>query len=254
MAIKRRLYESPPISEAVREFRFDPSQPWDSTVLGLVYDRVKRDYPKKKQQIGLSLEIHGSPQEVQQQIGNPTPRMQFLSEDEKSLIQLSTDALSINKLKPYQSWEVFKKTILSTLTAYVDVNQPKGIRRIGIRYINRIEIPAAVVKIEDYLLATPSLPAPLPQEFQTWVQRVEVPVKEQDGLLVIQSGSIRDGKSENIAFLLDIDFIVQKTDQAIPLESASNVIEAAHEQVENAFEACITDNARTLFKEKSQNG
>jgi uncharacterized protein (TIGR04255 family) len=104
------------------------------------------------------------------------------------------------------------------------------------------------------LLATPKLPESLPQEFESWVQRVEVPVSEQNGKLVIQAGSIRDGKSENIAFLLDIDFIVQKTDQAIPLESASNVIEAAHEQVENTFEACITDNARTLFKEKSQNG
>lgn len=111
-----------------------------------------------------------------------------------------------------------------------------------------------MVKMEDYLLATPKLPEPLPQEFESWVQRVEVPVSEQNGKLIIQAGSIRDGKSENIAFLLDIDFIVQKTDQAIPLESASNVIEAAHEQVENAFEACITDNARTLFKEKSQNG
>ena len=75
-------------------------------------------------------------------------------------------------------------------------------------------------------------------------------MSEQNGKLIIQAGSIRDGKSKNIAFLLDIDFIVQKTDQAIPLESASNVIEAAHEQVENAFEACITDNARTLFKGK----
>ena len=72
----------------------------------------KTSVPEKKQEIGLSFEIYGSSQKVQQQIGNPTPRMQFLSEDEKSLIQLSTDVLSINKLKPYHSWEDFKETNL----------------------------------------------------------------------------------------------------------------------------------------------
>ena len=251
MAIQRRIYKLAPVSEAVCEFRFDPSQPWDSTVLGLVYDRLKQYYPKKKQEIGLSFEIQGTPQKVQQQIGNPTPRMQFLSEDERSLIQLSTDALSINKLKPYHNWAAFKETILSALNAYVAVNEPKGIRRVGIRYINRIEIPQPMVKIEDYLLAAPTVPAPLPQEFASWVQRVEVPVDERNGLLVIQSGSIRDGKNENIAFLLDIDFILQKVEPSMRLQSASDLIELAHDQVENAFEACITDKARALFEETS---
>lgn len=34
-------YGNPPIVEVVAEFRFIPSEPWDLTVPGLVYDHLR---------------------------------------------------------------------------------------------------------------------------------------------------------------------------------------------------------------------
>jgi uncharacterized protein (TIGR04255 family) len=129
----------------------------------------------------------------------------------------------------------------------VEVNQPKGIRRIGIRYINRIEIPEEEVKLEDYLLAVPGLPTVIPQVFNTWVQRVEVPFPKHNGLLILQSGSLREKDTEGVAFLLDLDFLIQAAEPT-PIRSAEEMIEIAHGEVETAFEACITDKTRILFE------
>jgi uncharacterized protein (TIGR04255 family) len=186
-----KVYKFPPISEAVCEFRFEPSQTWDSTFFGLIYDQLKRDFPKKKQEVGVKVEVGQQPGLLQQVVS--APRMKFLSDDERSLVQLANDVMSISKLKPYDKWENFKEIILRSLAAYEEVNKPKGIRRIGIRYVNRIEIPQEKeVKIEDYLLAVPVLPEQIPQVFHVWVQRVEVPFPKINGLLIIQSGSLRE--------------------------------------------------------------
>ena len=245
-----KVYKFPPITEAVCEFRFEPSQTWDSTFFGLIYDRLKRDFPKKQQEAGVKFEVGQQPAGMLQQVVSAAPpRMKFLSDDERSLVQLASDVISINKLKPYDKWENFKAVILRSLAAYNEVNNPKGIRRIGIRYINRIEIPETQVQIEDYLTAVPRLPEQIPQIYHVWLQRVEVPFPRINGLLILQSGSLRkkDIKDiDGIAFLLDLDFIVAAP-EPIAVSSAAQMIEVAHNEVEEAFEACITDKTRLLF-------
>jgi uncharacterized protein (TIGR04255 family) len=249
-----KVYKYPPITEAVCEFRFAPSQPWDSTFFGLVYDKLKHDFPKKRQEVGFKFEVGQQPAEAAPpQIISAPPKMKFLSDDERSLIQLQGDVLSVNKMKPYERWETFKALILHSLSAYTAVNNPKGIRRIGIRYINRIEIPESEVKIEDYLQAVPGLPEEIPQVFNTWVQRVEVPFPKINGLLILQSGSIREKDVDGVAFLLDLDFLIAAPEQPILLSSAEEMIETGHREVENAFEACITDKTRSIFDKQGEN-
>jgi uncharacterized protein (TIGR04255 family) len=243
-----RVYENPPIREAVCEFRFEPTHTWDATVLGLVYDKLKGEFPKKRQPAGIQVEVRTGPQSTVESIGTPSRRMQFLREDERALVQVAPDFLSVNHFKPYSKWENFKQLIIKALEAYRQVNDPRGVRRLGLRYINQINIPEEQVEIEDYLRAVPKIPNPIPQTFAAWVQRVEVPFEEECGLLVIQSGSVRDQGEHGVAFMLDLDFIFQVADP-VPLDSTVERIEKAHARVESAFEACITEKARQLFKE-----
>lgn len=47
-----RKYKHPPIVEALCEFQFIPSQPWDITIPGLLYDRINSEFPVKQQKRG----------------------------------------------------------------------------------------------------------------------------------------------------------------------------------------------------------
>lgn len=244
-----RTYENPPLIEAVCEFRFEPSQPWDWTIPGLIYDKVKFEYPKKRQQNIVEVELRAEQEELAQRLKGGVARMQFLREDERALIQVGPDLLTINHLKPYPNWETFKGMIAHALDIYRQVAVPKGIRRIGLRYINKIEILEPRVKIEDYLLAVPKVPETVPQIFSTFVQRVEIPFEQANSVLVLQSGTIRDEQWEGTAFMLDLDFFTLRVNK-LTLDSVMEWVERAHNEVERAFESCITDKTRTLFMKK----
>jgi len=243
-----RLYENPPVIEALCEFQFEPSQPWDWTIPGLLYDKIKAEFPKKRQQNVVQVELRAEPEEVARSIKGRVARMQFLRDDERALIQVGPDLLVVNHLKPYPRWAVFKRMIADALEVYRSIADPKAIRRAGLRYINRIEIPELLVKIEDYLLAQPSVPDGVSQTFAAWVQRVDIPLRDANGLLVLQSGTLYEEGQQGTIFMLDLDFITLLV-EAVTLDSVMEWVERAHDEVENTFEACITDKTRQLFKE-----
>ncbi len=246
-----RLYKNPPLIEALCEFQFEPGQPWDWTIPGLVYDKLKNEYPKKKQQKIIEMEVRAE-QEISQTVKGGIARMQFLREDETALVQVGPNLLVVNHLKPYPTWGKFQEMIKNGLAVYRDVASPKAIKRISLRYINRLEIPQSQVRIEDYILAVPNIPEPLPQVFATWIQRVEIPFEDSNGVMVMQSGLIRHEVPNSIAFLLDLDFITLDI-QKVNLDNAMEWVMGAHDEVEKAFEVCITDKTRALMKEM-QNG
>jgi uncharacterized protein (TIGR04255 family) len=187
---------------------------------------------------------------MDQNLGSGADRMQFMREDERALIQVGPDLLAVNHLKPYSDWATFKPMIERALGVYEQIAKPKAISRIGLRYINRLEIPEQQdIEIEHFLLAAPTVPGDIPQTFSRWSQRVEIPLPEANGLLVLQSSSIVEEGQTNIAFLLDLDFVILQPG-AVELDSAMEWVERAHVEVEKAFEACVTSTARELFGEE----
>ncbi len=227
-----------------------PNQPWDWTIPGLFYREVESEFPIRRQfnpfQIEVSAGTEGT--SVQNVVGN-VERMQFARQDEGALIQIGPNTVSVNHLKPYSSWETFKQMIGRALEVYRQVANPQAISRIGLRYINRLEFPGfRSVDIERFLLAAPAVPSAVPQTFSSWLQRVEIPFIEANGLLVLQSSSVREEGQRNVAFLLDLDFITLQPELA-KLDSAMEWVERAHDEVEKTFEACITDEARQLLGE-----
>ena len=75
-----KRYNNPPIVEALCEFQFDEDVPWDLTLIGLIYDKLK-DYFPKRQQLQLELALAASAAtQTNQQVGTVPmiPLMRFL--------------------------------------------------------------------------------------------------------------------------------------------------------------------------------
>ena len=242
-----RLYENPPVVEAICEFRFEPSQPWDWTIPGLVYDKVKSEFPRKRQRNVVEVEMQAEQHHVAQRVKGGVAQMQFLRDDERALIQVGPDLLTVNHLKPYPKWSIYQAMIVNALQVYRQVANPRGLERIGLRYINRMEVPGPAFEIEDYIQAVPRVPQPMPQAFRLFIQRVEIPFERANGLLILQSalGVPEENKS---ALMLDLDFGTLDA-RSMTLDAVMDWVRQAHDEVENAFEACITPQARALFKE-----
>ncbi|MFZ2615490.1 MAG: TIGR04255 family protein, partial [Anaerolineae bacterium] len=85
-------YGNPPIVEVVAEFRFVPAEPWDLTVPGLVYDRLRGQFPRKRLLKVLEGEAAVEATGIRQEF-RLADRMQFLREDEKAYVQVGPDLL-----------------------------------------------------------------------------------------------------------------------------------------------------------------
>jgi len=131
-------YNEPTIIEALCEFRFAHSENWDSTIYGALWNLVKGEYPKKEErkQVVLGFQVGPNGQQGSSEV-NESAHMLFKAGDEKSLVQLQSNLLTVNVLHPYSGWEGFKPKIDEAFSKFSSLgNFP--LQRIGLRYINRL--------------------------------------------------------------------------------------------------------------------
>lgn len=240
-----RKYSNPPIVEALCEFQFIPSQPWDMTIPGLLYEKISGEFPVKQQQMGFGIGFQPKEGGIEQKV-EMSQRMQFFRSDKSALVQVGPDLFTINHLKPYPTWEAFKPLILNNLRRYQEIAKPKGFKRIGLRYINKIEFDVHPIELTDYFNYYPFIPTNLPQMHETFQVRVEIPYEEGHDRLLLTLGTAISEKPDILSLLLDLDYIMAMPER-ISLDQAPDWVEKAHTMVENAFETCITDKCRNLL-------
>lgn len=244
-----RIYDKPPVIEVLCEFRFKSAQPWDWTIPGLVYEKIREKFPKKRQQNVLEVETQPSEDKVLHRMKAGVERMQFLNQQENAFVQVGPDLLAVNHLPPYPKWDAFKRLILEQLAVYRDVANPESLARIGLRYINRIEIPDKRIGLEQYFRSLPQVPEPIPQTFPSFMFHVDVAHEKPFSVLRFIFGSAPSESPENLTFMLDLDMF-GIGENAPSLEQLTNWIEVAHDRIEAAFDASFTEKThREIFAE-----
>jgi uncharacterized protein (TIGR04255 family) len=242
-----KKYRIPPIIEALCEFRFEPGPPWDLAIPGLVYEKVRDNFPKRRQVRALETSISAGSEGVEQQV-RTTDRMQFLREDEKALIQVGPNMLAVNHLRPYPTWQEFLPLIRRGFEAYCEAAGPEGIQRIGLRYINRIEIPGQRIELEDYFEFRPFIGPQLPQDVGPFIVGIQVPYENSRDSLKLQIANAAVETPDVVAVMLDLDYFLAQPSQ-VRSDNVFEWVEVAHSRVEEAFEACITNRLRRMFEE-----
>ena len=184
--------------------------------------------------------------------GQRLAKVLLFSEDQTRAAGGGPDVLSVHMLRPYQrpeapeesGWDEFRPRIATALKAYWDVADPAGVRRMSVRYINRIVIAESVVRIEDYLHSAVPLVQRLPDVVNNFMSRTDY--RCEDGThLVLAHGTFLP-TSGDIGFLLDIDVYWEPAS----LISQTEALARTHKlrTLERyAVEAVITDRARELF-------
>jgi uncharacterized protein (TIGR04255 family) len=85
--------------------------------------------------------------------------LQYLSADEKQLVQFRPTGFSFNRLAPYGSLDDYLPEIERTWKLFVDTAKPVVCRAVRLRYINRLPLPLTEgrVEIDEYLKVAPRL-------------------------------------------------------------------------------------------------
>ncbi len=244
----QKKYANPPIVEALCEFQFISTEEWDMTIPGLIYERIKESFPEKKQTLSIGIQMHPTEKGIEHSIELVTPKIQFIKKDKTALIQIAPDLLVVNQLKPYPTWGNFKKMILDNFRIYKAIANPKGLKRISLRYINIFEFQDNKIELQNFFKFYPSIPEDLPKIYGPFLIKVEFPYDTDSETLVLSLGTTISAKKDVTDLLLDIDYGTTKP-ESISFDEIPDWLDKAHDRIERAFEACITNNLKEKFME-----
>lgn len=242
-------YKNPPIIEAVCEFYFAKELEWDMTIPGLVYNKIRKEYPNKDQRIIGNFELEFKPGEIATQKfqQNTSPIAMFFDKDRKSLVQVGERLFTVNHLKRYSGWKVYKAQIENAYKALLSIISDKAsLERIGLHYINQIHLEqVASNQLKDYLIFLPNLGDKLPREYNAFNLNCEFPFNGNRDVCQVTINNQR-AIIKSTSLILDINYFLRDT-KSIAIQDAMDWVETAHTNIENIFEGCITDLLREKF-------
>jgi uncharacterized protein (TIGR04255 family) len=206
-------------------------------------DEIKADYPIRAevQEAKFQLGPAANTSSAQRHIG-----YKLDSQDDKQITQVRLDTFVFSRLAPYDRWETFHAEARRLWQIYSGLFTPK-IKRVGVRYINRIDIPSSIpggVDLDDYFLTAPKITPALPQSMSNYFMRLQIPMSNGVTLVITQTG-VPPPDQAFVSSLLDIDVSVQgeKLDES----SAWERINSLRDVKNMVFESCITNRVRELI-------
>lgn len=239
--MKSRRYQKAPVLEAVIEVRY--VNQISKADLDRVSRRLVGKFPRREDELSIGVEI--SPYSVNAE-STPTGH-KLTSADNLSVVLLRPTGITSTKLAPYVGWELLKGQTEDVLSLAYKVIDRRQIGRIGVRYINRLDIPGGNIDLEDWLNVGLNIPGDFGSVLNEFGARVVVPMADNlTTALAFQS--VPSPLIDHSSVILDIDVSI---DRSIPLsdEDVWKLIEKMRTAKNSVFESCITQRMRDLFIE-----
>jgi uncharacterized protein (TIGR04255 family) len=230
----------PPLVEAVCEFRFDPSDDWDWTIPGQLYDLIREEFPRREQVqgIGLRLQIGEGPQPAVPSVQGGVERVMMSRDDESAVVQVGPNQLVVNHKLPYPGWTGFFALIEHILKMYIDLVPSSSTQRVGLRYINQIPTRFdGSDEIGSLITLDPPIPPDIARPLLNFYQRYELRHDNPKGVLIHQTGMQLTPENKTV-LMLDLDFGSLPA-SAPDVSDAGPWLKAAHDRVEEAFQASV---------------
>jgi len=231
---------SPPVIEALCEFRFVPTEDWDWTLPGRIYERVKGDFPERA-------DVHAKALRVPVEAGQGTSlevlesleRVQLKRSDGTAMVQVGANLLVVNQLRPYNGWEQLRSLIARIYSEYGTLSGQTHLARIGLRYINQIDVIDDFSQWAEIVTVAPPLSGALQRTLTGFYQRYEILHDVPPGLLLLQVGNRRQGAQN--ALMLDLDFATQPNAVPSGEEAILDWLDNAHDRIYESLVASLSE-------------
>lgn len=241
-------YTCPPIVEAIMDVTFESSV--DAKDLEKLRNKYLNNYSKdeKLTNVNVKLNVSQAGGKHAADVDHEHVGQRFSSEDMTKLLIIKPSNFTISQLAPYPGWDDFYKRFVHDWKIWKRVVGYKKIARIGVRYINRIDIPVTNERVEheDYLNIYPKLPSLFPFINSYKVECI-TKIEEIECQLRLNSTVVPAPILNYMSFIVDQD-IFKNVELPQNDEGMFSLLNAIHVEKNKVFELCISDKARELFK------
>ena len=238
-------YKNPPLIEVV--FQINYKCEWKDDFHSQFYEKIKVGFPEKKElsDFAISFKV-GKDAQVSQNQGEKY--FQFFNNDKNRLIILKPTFLSLHVLSDYDGWENFNELISLVSGCLIEILQLSNIERIGLKYLNRINIlkQNEIIKETDYFNYSINLPKNLKTQKDTNLLNVSSLIGfNEAGHLLYTLKHTNDFEDDFLSYILDLDFFGKL--EIISGETLKEWSTKVHTIIKDVFESTLTKKCENLF-------
>jgi uncharacterized protein (TIGR04255 family) len=238
-------YSKPPIVEAILDIQVELPSRVQAKHLLKCQNPVRKDYPEKKStQLYTALFQFGPV--VSTSATTRPAGFAFESVDRKQMFQVRRDGFTFNRLAPYSGWDSFVREAKRLWEEFVRVAHPTEIKRVALRYINRLDFPHESINMSTYFDTHPTIGEGLPQTMRNFFFQLQVPIPEIDSLAIITETAVEPRAPKSVSIILDIDLF--RTDKLPAQNDLWPLFETLRTWKNTVFERSITDATRALIQ------
>lgn len=247
-------YKYPPVTEAVIGINF--AENLSKALLKSVSDKLAKNYPiyQQLQNFSVNLDLRPQAGKDHKTITEVAEAHRRSSQDMTELALALPNSLVVSQLAPYPSWSIFSKRFMRDWKLLKKTLGYREIKRIGVRYINRIDIPVTgpVIQHEQFLNVFPRVPDMLSPLIAGAVQTISY-FEDINCKLTLNSGVVESPILNHSSFLLDID-LAREIDVPQNDKGIFELLETMRLKKNQVFEACISQRARDEIFNGDRNG
>jgi uncharacterized protein (TIGR04255 family) len=238
-------YARAPITEAVIELRF--AKPCDKSVVETAGRRLRAEYYYLDNENTVQLRFEPAAQKSE--VASTWAGVKLSSLDRADNVVYRQTTFVCSRLAPYTGWDDFLGRTKRAWQVWRKAAGVIALSRIGVRYVNRIDIPLAeqpLVRVEDYLNVVAKSPDDLGQALTSYMMQVVRPLGVDDCVLALNSGTVVSPLIGFASLALDLD-VFREVNLPQRDEDLWDVLNRIRGHKNRIFENCITDRARALF-------
>ncbi len=178
----------------------------------------------------------------------PEASLRFWREtDDLGYFSVAPYRFAVSHSRPYPSWESFSQIIHRGVQAYQEVLDPSRINRIGLRYINVIDLGQISAQIDEFFDFYPFVGDDIPQDVSRFHCLIQTGFEENRDSLILQIANTAGSEGQSVEVILDLDYFLAQSEN-FELDEVPDWLERAHTNLQSVFEGCLKDSARSLFQ------
>jgi uncharacterized protein (TIGR04255 family) len=236
-----------PITEALLDIRVELPAGTSLAALTGFHDLVRDRYPQREERRLDQIEVRMDPAGTQvSQTAAATGYLMRALSGEKA-VQARLDGFTFNKLRPYESWELFRDEGRELWEKYVGVAFPSRVTRLGLRFINRLELPLPLKSFAEFIRTIPEVAPSVPQELSELFMRLVIPKPEIGAAVIIHEALANPTDPDRIPLILDLDAFAM-----VAIDPNSNELwdrlEQLREFKNQVFFGSLTDRCLEMYK------
>lgn len=238
-------YKKPPIIEAVIDIGF--KTPLNDNLINDYSKKLNKHYPdiRNLSDINVSVSVND--------IQNPSTttsaenKCRLSTSDQTQMLIISKSNYGFSQLAPYLGWDDFFNRFMRDWKVLKGLSGFREISRIGVRYINRIDLPMMNQEVDytNFLNIYPHLPESM-DNVHAYSMQVMTTINEIGCLSRTNSAIVESPILGHVSFIIDNDLIRNK-DLPQRDEDVFDLLSRMRSEKNRIFESYIKQPARELF-------